>query len=241
MADDCRGHDARLLPVGLCHCRRDEPSARCAAARAARHDRHPRAEPPVPHPAALQALACAAPKISRTRTDPILPRRRGRRALRRTARPASTARRHLEQVDTFVLAHIFGHRNDADGARDVRLTSDRHPYPHGFREAAADVTVHAFHEHWRSIRDFDPDVRLPMGQFTREPPRARRQDGKPNLPGKARAFTTCSRASSASGAIRRTTPSPRAPPPGHDPVDFPARRSSSASADDPSRLPARGA
>jgi hypothetical protein len=48
--------------------------------------------------------------------------------------------------------------------------------------------VHAFHEHWeKRIRDFDPDTRLGMAEFTRELLRERGgRDGKLHLLGKAR-------------------------------------------------------
>lgn len=101
-----------------------------------------------------------------------------------------------DQVDTFVLSHIFGHRNQMQMALATCVFDgvfDRWPTLRlGFLEAGCGWLpdlVHAFHEHWeKRIRDFDPDVRLSMTQFTAELLRERGgRDGKLNLMGKARA------------------------------------------------------
>jgi len=100
-----------------------------------------------------------------------------------------------EQVDTFILSHIFGHRNQMQMALAACVFSgvfDRFPTVRmGFLEAGCGWLpdlIHAFHEHWeKRIRDFDPDVRISMAEFTRELVRERGgRDGKLNLIGKAR-------------------------------------------------------
>jgi predicted TIM-barrel fold metal-dependent hydrolase len=100
-----------------------------------------------------------------------------------------------EQVDTFILSHIFGHRNQMQMALAACVFDgvfDRHPTLRlGFLEAGCGWLpdlVHAFHEHWeKRIRDFDPDVRVSMRDFTRELVRERGgREGKLNLLGKAK-------------------------------------------------------
>jgi len=102
-----------------------------------------------------------------------------------------------EQVDTFILSHIFGHRNQMQMALASCVFDgvfDRHPTLRmGFLEAGCGWLpdlVHAFHEHWeKRIRDFDPDVRISMTEFAREMLRERGgRDGKLHLLGKARAM-----------------------------------------------------
>src|SRR5262245_6053021 len=99
-----------------------------------------------------------------------------------------------EQVDTFILSHIFGHRNQMQMALATCVFDglfDRFPTLRlGFLEAGCGWLpdlVHAFHEHWeKRIRDFDPDVRLSTAQFTKELLRKRGgTDGKLHLLGKA--------------------------------------------------------
>src|SRR5262245_2632671 len=102
-----------------------------------------------------------------------------------------------EQVDTFILSHIFGHRNQMQMALATCVFEgvfDRHPTLRmGFLEAGCGWLpdlIHAFHEHWeKRIRDFDPDVRISMREFARELLRERGgRDGKLHLLGKARAM-----------------------------------------------------
>jgi predicted TIM-barrel fold metal-dependent hydrolase len=81
-----------------------------------------------------------------------------------------------EQVDTFILSHIFGHRNQMQMALATSVFEglfDRFPTLRmGFLEAGCGWVpdlVHAFHEHWeKRIRDFDPGTRMPRGRFARE-------------------------------------------------------------------------
>ncbi len=102
-----------------------------------------------------------------------------------------------EQVDTFILSHIFGHRNQMQMALATCVFDgvfDRHPTLRmGFLEAGCGWLpdlVHAFHEHWeKRIRDFDPDVRISMREFASELVRERGgRDGRLNLLGKAKAM-----------------------------------------------------
>jgi hypothetical protein len=101
-----------------------------------------------------------------------------------------------EQVDTFILSHIFGHRCQMQMALAACVFDgvfDRFPTLRmGFFEAGCGWLpdlVHAFHEHWeKRIRDFDPDVRISIPQFTREMIRERGKDGRLNLLGKARSL-----------------------------------------------------
>jgi uncharacterized protein len=101
-----------------------------------------------------------------------------------------------EQVDTFILSHIFGHRNQMQMALATCVFEgvfDAFPRLRmGFLEAGCGWVpdlAHAFHEHWeKRIRDFDPDVRLSMAEFTRELLRERGGDGKLHLLGKAKSL-----------------------------------------------------
>src|SRR2546428_71961 len=69
-----------------------------------------------------------------------------------------------EQVDTFILSHIFGHRNQMQMALSACVFDgvfDRFPTLRmAFLEAGCGWLpdlVHAFHEHWeKRIRDLDP-------------------------------------------------------------------------------------
>ncbi|MGH7897946.1 MAG: amidohydrolase family protein [Candidatus Binatia bacterium] len=100
-----------------------------------------------------------------------------------------------DQVDTFILSHIFGHRNQMQMALATCVFDgvfDRFPgLRMGFLEAGCGWLpdlAHAFHEHWeKRIRDFDPDTKLSMTAFTRELVRERGRGGKLDLLDKARA------------------------------------------------------
>ena len=81
-----------------------------------------------------------------------------------------------EQVDTFILSHIFGHRNQMQMALATCVFEglfDRFPTLRlGFLEAGCGWLpdlVHAFHEHWeKRIRDFDPTISMRRGRFASE-------------------------------------------------------------------------
>src|SRR5207247_1482089 len=100
-----------------------------------------------------------------------------------------------EQVDTFVLSHIFGHRNQMQMSLAACVFDgvfDRFPTLRmGSREAGCGCLpdlVHACHEHGeKRIRDFDPGTRISFTEFMRELVRERRgDDGRLHLLAKAR-------------------------------------------------------
>jgi hypothetical protein len=78
-----------------------------------------------------------------------------------------------DQVDTFALSHLFGHRNQQQMAMSKLIMDgvlERFPnLRFGFLEAGCGWLpdlVHALHEHWeKRVRDFDPSYRVPMGRF----------------------------------------------------------------------------
>jgi len=202
IADDCRAYGSRLFPVGYL--------ALNDVGEAVRELRrcvdelgmigvHVAPSLPVPHPAAPNAFpTIRLPKhLSHPDFDPVFAA-----AVERDVAigvhgspgvylPSGIA----EQVDTFILSHIFGHRNEMQMALAACVFDgffDRFPTLRmGFLEAGcgwvADL-IHAFHEHWeKRIRDFDPDVKMSMTEFTRELLRERGgRDGKLNLLGKAK-------------------------------------------------------
>ena len=198
---DCRPYAGRLFPVGFLSLV-DVPEAvrelrRCID-ELGMVGIHVPPSLPVPHPAAPDAFPMVRlPKhVSHPDFHPIVAA-----AVERDVAlgvhgspgvylPSGVA----EQVDTFILSHIFGHRSQMQMALAAAVFDglfDRFPTARlGFFEAGCGWLpdlVHAFHEHWeKRIRDFDPDVRLAMGDFTRELLRERGGDGKLNLLGKAR-------------------------------------------------------
>jgi len=202
MADDCRAYAGRLFPVAFVSLV-DVPEAVAEMRRCVEElgmiGVHVPPSLPVPHPAAPAAFpAVRLPKhVSHPDFAPILAEAErlgvavGVHGSPGVYLPGGIS----EQVDTFILSHVFGHRNQMQMALAACVfdgTFDRHPCLRmGFLEAGCGWLpdlVHAFHEHWeKRIRDFDPDVRLPMGQFTRELLRERGgKDGKLNLLGKAK-------------------------------------------------------
>jgi predicted TIM-barrel fold metal-dependent hydrolase len=135
-----------------------------------------------------------------------------------------------EQVDSFILSHIFGHRNQMQMALSACVFEgvfDRHPALRaGFLEGGcgwvADL-VHAYHEHWeKRIRDFDPDVKVPPGQFARELFRERvRSDRKRHVLRKVKhAYGLYRRSQKDAAAVDRTAFIHEHPNLTHDPVDF---------------------
>ncbi len=202
IADDCRPYAGRLFPVGYI--------ALVDVAEAVREMRrcveelgmigvHVPPSLPVPHPAAPDAFPLVRlPKhVSHRDFDPIrqtaveLDVALGVHGSPGVYLPSGIA----EQVDTFILSHIFGHRSQMQMALATCVFDgvfDRFPTLRmGFLEAGCGWLpdlVHAFHEHWeKRIRDFDPDVKLSMTEFTRELLRERGgRDGRLNLLGKAK-------------------------------------------------------
>jgi predicted TIM-barrel fold metal-dependent hydrolase len=202
MADDCRAYGSRLLPVGfvsLVDVDEAVREMRRCVEQLGMIGVHVPPSLPVPHPAAPQAFPqIRLPKhLSHRDFDPILAEaERLDVALGVHGSPGVYLPGGIsEQVDTFILSHIFGHRNQMQMALATCVFDgvfDRHPRVRmGFLEAGCGWVpdlVHAFHEHWeKRIRDFDPDVRLSMGRFTAELLRERGgKDGKLNLLGKAK-------------------------------------------------------
>src|SRR5262252_4904564 len=204
VADDCRAHATRLLPVGfvsLVDVGEAVREMRRCVDQLGMIGIHVPPSLPAPHPAAPQAFPqVRLPKhLSHPDFDPILAEaERLDVALGVHGSPGVYMPGGIsEQVDTFILSHIFGHRNQMQMALATCVFEgvfDRHPRLRmGFLEAGCGWLpdlIHAFHEHWeKRIRDFDPDVRLSTTEFAREMLRERGgRDGRLNLLGKARAM-----------------------------------------------------
>jgi predicted TIM-barrel fold metal-dependent hydrolase len=204
IADDCRAWAGRLFPVGfigLADVGEAVREMRRCVEDLGMVGLHVPPSLPVPHPAAPDAFpAVRLPKhLSHPDFHPILQAAAdldvalGVHGSPGVYLPSGIA----EQVDTFILSHVFGHRNQMqmvlancvfDGVFD-RFPSVRM----GFLEAGCGWVpdlMHAFHEHWeKRIRDFDPDTKISMAEFSRELLRERGgRDGKLHLLGKARAM-----------------------------------------------------
>jgi predicted TIM-barrel fold metal-dependent hydrolase len=202
IADDCRPYADRLFPVAFISLV-DVGAATAELERAI--DRlgmigvHLPPSLPIPHPAAPDAFpAIRIPKhVAHPDFDPIFAAAAARDvAIGVHGSPGVYLPGGIaEQVDTFILSHIFGHRNQMQMALAACVFGgvfDRFPsLRFGFFEGGCGWLpdlVHAFHEHWeKRIRDFDPDTRISMREFTRELVRERGgKDGTLNLFGKAR-------------------------------------------------------
>jgi predicted TIM-barrel fold metal-dependent hydrolase len=203
IADDCRAYPTRLFPVGYLSLL-DVGEAvkelhRCVE-KLGMIGVHIPPCVPVPHPAAPDAFPMIRlPKpLSHPDFRPLLAAAAeldvalGVHGSPGVYLPSGIA----EQVDTFILSHIFGHRNQMQTALSYCVFDgvfDRFPTLRiGFLEAGCGWLpdlVHAFHEHWeKRIRDFDPDVKVSMKEFTKELVRERGpRDGGLHLLGKARA------------------------------------------------------
>jgi predicted TIM-barrel fold metal-dependent hydrolase len=204
IADDCRAYAGRLFPVGYLSLA-DVGEAvkelhRCVET-LGMIGVHVPPSLPVPHPAAPEGFPLVRlPKhLSHPDFDPIfraaveLDVALGVHGSPGVYLPSGVA----EQVDTFILSHIFGHRSQMQMALAACVFEgvfDRFPTLRmGFLEAGCGWLpdlVHAFHEHWeKRIRDFDPTHRVSMAEFAKELARERGgKDGKLNLLGKARAM-----------------------------------------------------
>jgi predicted TIM-barrel fold metal-dependent hydrolase len=202
IADDCRPHATRLFPVGyltLADVGEAVRELRRCVDDLGMVGLHVPPSLPIPHPAAPGAFPMIRlPKhLCHPDFDPIFAAAVERDvALGVHGSPGVYLPSGIaEQVDTFILSHIFGHRNEMQMALAACVFEglfDRFPTLRiGFLEAGcgwvADL-VHAFHEHWeKRIRDFDPDVKMSMTEFTRELLRERGgREGKLNLLGKAK-------------------------------------------------------
>jgi predicted TIM-barrel fold metal-dependent hydrolase len=202
IADDCRPYAGRLFPVGfvsLVDVAEGVRELRRCVEELGMIGVHVPPSLPVPHPAAPEAFPFVRlPKhLSHPDFAPILAAAAeldvalGVHGSPGVYLPSGVA----EQVDTFILSHIFGHRNQMQMALAACVFDgvfDRFPTLRmGFLEAGCGWLpdlVHAFHEHWeKRIRDFDPGVRLRMTDFTRELVRERGgRDGRLHLLGKAK-------------------------------------------------------
>jgi predicted TIM-barrel fold metal-dependent hydrolase len=204
IADDCRPWAGRLFPAGFVSLADVEEAVRemrrCVE-KLGMVAIHVAPSLPVPHPAAPDAFPrVRLPKhLAHPDFAPIfataveLDVALGVHGSPGVYLPSGVA----EQVDTFVLSHIFGHRNQMQMCLATCLFDgvfDRFP---GVRVAFLEAgcgwlpdLIHAFHEHWeKRIRDFDPDVRVSMTEFARELVRERGgRDGRLHLLGKARAM-----------------------------------------------------
>jgi predicted TIM-barrel fold metal-dependent hydrolase len=183
IADDCRAYPGRLFPVGyisVIDVGEAVREVRRCVEELGMIGVHLPPSLPVPHPAAPDAFPMVRlPKhISHPDFAPVLAAAAeldaavGVHGSPGVYLPSGIA----EQVDSFILSHIFGHRNQMQMALSACVFDgvfDRHPTLRmGFLEGGcgwvADL-VHAYHEHWeKRIRDFDPGVKVPAGQFARE-------------------------------------------------------------------------
>jgi len=202
IADDCRPYAGRLFPVGylsLADVGEAVKELRRCVLDLGMIGVHAPPSVPVPHPAAPAAFPLIRlPKhLSHPDFHPLLAAAAeldvalGVHGSPGVYLPSGVA----EQVDTFILSHIFGHRNQMQMALSACVFEgvfDRFPTLRvGFLEAGCGWLpdlVHAFHEHWeKRIRDFDPDTRISFTEFMRELVRERRgDDGRLHLLAKAR-------------------------------------------------------
>jgi predicted TIM-barrel fold metal-dependent hydrolase len=183
IADDCRPWRERLFPVGFISLA--DVDAAVAEARRCIDELgmiglHVPPSLPVPHPAAPDAFpAIRLPKhLCHPDFHPLLAVAAeldvavGVHGSPGVYLPSGIA----EQVDTFILSHIFGHRNQMQMALATSVFDglfDRFPTLRmGFLEAGCGWLpdlVHAFHEHWeKRIRDFEPGTRMPRRRFASE-------------------------------------------------------------------------
>jgi len=203
IADDCRAWAGRLFPVGFLSLADVDEAVRelrrCVET-LGMIGVHVPPSLPVPHPAAPDAFP--AVRLGKHLSHPdFAPLLAAAQELDVAVGVHGSPGVYLagglsDQVDTFILSHVFGHRNQMqlalatcvfEGVFD-RFTRLRL----GFLEAGCGWLpdlIHAFHEHWeKRIRDFDPDTRLSMAQFARELLRERGgRDGRLRIVGKARA------------------------------------------------------
>ncbi|HSV04994.1 MAG TPA: amidohydrolase family protein [Candidatus Binatus sp.] len=198
IADDCRPYGSRLFPVGylsLVDVSEAVSELRRCVEELGMIGVHVPPSVPVPHPGAPGAFPMIRlPKhVSHPDFDPLraaaveLDVALGVHGSPGVYLPSGIA----EQVDTFILSHIFGHRCQMQMALAACVFDgvfDRFPTLRMGGCGWLPDLVHAFHEHWeKRIRDFDPDTRISMAEFTKELLRERGgKDGTLNLIGKAK-------------------------------------------------------
>ena len=186
--DDCEAHRTRLVPVGVLPLQ-DVPEAINELRRCVEQLGMPAVSispnVPVPHPHAPDAFPeIRAPRhLSEARFYPLY---EVAQAMDVAIGIHGTPGAYLcggaaDQVDTFALVHIFGHRNQQQMAI-AKLVMDgvleRFPrLRFGFLEAGCGWLpdlIHALHEHWeKRIRDFDPRYQPPTLQLAIEAMRDR--------------------------------------------------------------------
>ena len=196
IADDCRGYAGKILPIGFVTLA--DVNVAVAEMRRCVHELgmigiHVPPSRPVPNPAAPSAFPMVRlPKhLSHPDFDPILTEAErldvalGVHGSPGVYLPSGIA----EQVDSFILSHIFGHRNQMQMALSSCVFEgvfDRHPRLRiAFLEAGCGWVpdlVHAYHEHWeKRIRDFEPDVTIPPAAFAAEMIRERKGRSRAGL------------------------------------------------------------
>jgi uncharacterized protein len=211
--DDCEPYRTRLVPVGILPLQ-DVPEALNEMRRCVEQLGMPAVSIapnlPVPHPDAPQAFPSI--RAPRHLSDPQFhPLYEAAQALEIAIGIHGSPGVYLcagssDQVDTFVLSHLFGHRSQQQMAI-AKLVMDgvleRFPdLRFGFLEAGCGWLpdlLHALHEHWeKRVRDFDPHYRPPKGKFAFEVMRDR-NTARVGLWRKARNLMTLARRRSAPG------------------------------------------
>jgi uncharacterized protein len=181
--DDCEPYRARMIPVGILPLQ-DVPAAIDEMRRCVEQLGMPAVSispnQPVPHPDAPDAF----PKIRAPKhlsSPGFFPLYEAAQELEVSIGVHGTPGSYLcggssDQVDTFALVHIFGHRCQQQMALSKLVMDgvmERFPrLRFGFLEAGCGWLpdlMHALHEHWeKRIRDFDPTYKPPGGQFLLE-------------------------------------------------------------------------
>jgi predicted TIM-barrel fold metal-dependent hydrolase len=181
--DDCAPYRTRLVPVGIVPLQ-DIAEAVKEMRRCVEELEMPAVSIspnlPVPHPAAPEAFPMI--RAPRHLSDPrFFPLYEAAQSLGIAIGIHGTPGAYLcggasDQLDTFALVHIFGHRSQQQMAI-AKLVMDgvleRFPILRfGFLEAGCGWLpdlIHALHEHWeKRIRDFNPRYQPSMLQFTLE-------------------------------------------------------------------------
>ena len=186
--DDCEPYRTRLVPVGILPLQ-DVPEAINEMRRCIDQLGMPAVSispnVPVPHPDAPEAFPLI--RAPRHLSDPqFYPLYEAAQQMDVAIGIHGTPGSYLcggaaDQVDTFALVHIFGHRHQQQMAI-AKLVMDgvleRFPTLRlGFLEAGCGWLpdlIHALHEHWeKRIRDFNPHYQPPMLQLAMEAVRDR--------------------------------------------------------------------
>lgn len=181
--DDCDPYRTRLVPVGVLPLQ-DIPAAIQEMRRCVDRLGMPAVSIspnlPIPHPDAPEAF----PRIRAPRhlSDPsFFPLYEAAEELGVSIGIHGTPGSYLcggssDQLDTFALVHVFGHRCQQQMAL-AKLVMDgvMERFPRlrfGFLEAGCGWLpdlIHALHEHWeKRVRDFDPSYRPPQVKFALE-------------------------------------------------------------------------